>query len=86
MRYIYALMKHFSIMETQHNLARVLREADRAGGVTITRRKKPVARIVPIRDERPTFPDFAARARKTWLGGWRGASSEELLDASRGER
>ena len=80
-------MKTFSIMETQHNLARVLREVEAGHEVGITRRNKLVARLLP-----PTgpaeieWPDFVARARKAWGDESAGASSDELLDETRGER
>lgn len=74
-------------METQHNLSKVLREVEAGGEVEITRRKKVVARLLPpMKSETVKFPDFAARARRTWGGRWEGASSDELLDESRGDR
>jgi hypothetical protein len=38
------------------------------------------------RGEVVEFPDFAARARRNWGESWRGATSDELLDESRGDR
>lgn len=74
-------------MEAQHNLAVLLREVEAGRELTITRRRKPVARLTPVPAAAPVeFPDFAGRARKTWRGPWRGAGSQELLEASRGER
>ncbi len=74
-------------METQHNLSKVLREVEAGQEVQITRRKKVVARLLPPQNaETVTFPDFATRARETWGGRWKGASSDELLDESRGDR
>lgn len=74
-------------METQHNLSKVLREVEAGREVQITRRKKVVARLLPpLKAETVKFPDFAARARDTWGGRWKGASSDELLDESRGDR
>lgn len=74
-------------METQHNLSKVLREVEAGHEVQITRRKKVVARLLPPRDsEAVEFPDFAGRADRVWGGKWQGASSNELLDESRGDR
>lgn len=74
-------------METQHNLSRVLREVESGHEVAITRRKKVVARLLPPSPEgQVQFPDFAARARRTWGGKWKGAGTSEVLDESRGER
>lgn len=80
-------MKTFSIMETQHNLARVLREMEAGHAVGITRRNKLVARLVPPAGPADVeWPDFVGRAREVWGGDWQGSSSDELLDDSRGER
>jgi antitoxin (DNA-binding transcriptional repressor) of toxin-antitoxin stability system len=80
-------MKQFSIMETQHNLSKVLREVEAGQEVQITRRKKVVARLLPpLKSAAVRFPDFAARAHRTWSGRWKGASSDDLLDESRGDR
>jgi prevent-host-death family protein len=79
-------MKTFSVMEAQHNLAVLLREVEAGRELTITRRRKPVARLSPVLVDGPVeFPDFAARARKTWRGRWRGAGAQQLVDESRGE-
>jgi prevent-host-death family protein len=80
-------MKTFSIMEAQHHLSRVLREVAAGHEVGITRRKKLVARLVPPEDEPEVeWPDFVTRAAEVWGDGWRGASSDDLLDEGRGER
>jgi prevent-host-death family protein len=84
---ILCVMKTFSVMEAQHNLAVLLREVEAGHELTITRRRKPVARLSPLPSNGPVvFPDFAARARETWHGPWRGAGALELVDESRGER
>jgi prevent-host-death family protein len=80
-------MKSFSVMEAQHNLAALLREVEAGRELTITRRRKPVARLSPVPAGEPVvFPDFTARAGKTWRGSWRGASAQELVNESRGEQ
>ncbi len=74
-------------METQHNLARVLREVEAGHEVGITRRNKLVARLVPPSAPiEVDLPDFVGRTRKVWGGAWKGTSSDELLDESRGGR
>jgi prevent-host-death family protein len=80
-------MKTYSVMEAQHNLAVLLREVEAGRELTITRRRKPVARLSPVPAEGPVeFPDFSARASKVWRGPWRGAGTQELVGESRGER
>jgi len=74
-------------METQHNLARVLREVEAGHEVGITRRNKLVARLLPPAGHAEVeWPDFVARARGVWGGDWTGAPSADLLDEARGER
>lgn len=80
-------MKKVTIMEAQHNLSKVLRSMGTRDRVAITRNKKIVAELSPPRDVLPpSFPDFAARARRTWDGAWTGTSTQDLIDDSRGER
>ena len=79
--------KTYSIMESQHNLAQVVREVEAGYEVAITRRKKLVARLLPPEeDDRVEFPDFAARATRIWGEHWQGSSTDELLDEGRGQR
>lgn len=88
---IYALMlcvmKSVSIMEAQHNLSRVLKQVSRGETIAITRHNRKVAELSPPRTDDPVvFPDFAARARKTWGDTWKDSSSRALLEETRGER
>ena len=81
------VMKTVSIMEAQHNLAKVLRAVEEGQRMIITRRRKKVAEIVPLEAEGPLrMPDFARRASDIWGEQWQGASSDHLLDESRGDR
>jgi antitoxin (DNA-binding transcriptional repressor) of toxin-antitoxin stability system len=80
-------MKSISIMEAQHNRAKWLREVEAGGELTITRRKRAVAKLSPPHSETPVeFPDFKSRARRTWGDSWTGSGTDELLDESRGDR
>lgn len=73
-------------MKAQHNLAALVRRIEVEGELVITRRRKPVAKLVPIDKPPLAFPDFKARAHKIWGGAWQGAESDALLDESRGAR
>ncbi|MFP4357963.1 MAG: type II toxin-antitoxin system Phd/YefM family antitoxin [Puniceicoccaceae bacterium] len=80
-------MKTVSIMRAQHNLSEVLRTLGPGERVGIMRNKKIVAELVaPDFPHPPVFPDFAARARATWGSGWKGTSTDQLLDETRGGR
>lgn len=74
-------------MEAQHNLSKWLKEVEAGRELAITRRKKVVARLTP--PKRPsgvTFPNFEARAKESWGDAWKGISSDDLLDETRGNR
>jgi len=84
---IICVMKKVTLMEAQHNLSKVLRSIGPNDRIAITRNKKIVAELAPPQETLPlTFPDFAARARTTWGEAWKGSSSQDLVDDSRGER
>lgn len=72
-------------METQHNLAKVLRVVESGLEVGITRHKQLVAHLVPVR-KTANQPDFVARAQKIWGEKWNATSSQSLLDETRGDR
>jgi prevent-host-death family protein len=54
-----------SIRELQQNLKRVLARVERGQVIEVTRRRRPVARLAPMRSGRPTspWPDLDARVR-----------------------
>jgi prevent-host-death family protein len=54
-----------SIRELQQNLKRVLARVERGQLIEITRRRRPVARLVPLRPtaSAASWPDLEARAR-----------------------
>lgn len=84
---ILCAMKKVSIMEAQHNLSKVLKQVEEGHAVYVTRRKQVVAKILPPENKGEViFPDFAERARQTWGTAWTGASTDQLLDESRGDR
>lgn len=75
-------MKKLSIREVRKELARIDRLVAREGEVTVTRRGRPVARLLPLRGKRgmPTHADL--RASMPRLRG----GSEVLVRADRDER
>jgi prevent-host-death family protein len=54
-----------SVRELQQNLKRVIARVERGETVEITRRRKPVARLAPVKPSRPAtpWPDLKARRR-----------------------
>jgi prevent-host-death family protein len=61
-------MKSATVREVQHHLSKVLAWVEKGEEVQITRRSKPIAKIVPTvaPKKRATMPAFAARARQIW--------------------
>jgi hypothetical protein len=56
------------------------------GGANYAKKEGRCPAAAPLKSEEIRFPDFAARARRTWSGRWKGASSDKLLDESRSDR
>jgi prevent-host-death family protein len=54
-----------SIRELQQNLRRVMARVERGETVEVTRRRRPVARLAPVRPTQPAapWPDLEARTR-----------------------
>ena len=57
-----------SVRELQQNLKRVMARVERGETVEVTRRRRPVARLAPVRPTRPliAWPDLDARAREVF--------------------
>lgn len=80
-------MKAVPVRELQREIRAILDRVEHGESVEITRRGRPVARLVPAL-RRPTepWPDLAARARKV-LGRRRvGPSPSQQVVTDRGER
>lgn len=54
-----------SVRELQQNLKRVMARVERGETVEVTRRRRPVARLAPVKSTGPTapWPDLKARRR-----------------------
>jgi prevent-host-death family protein len=61
-------MKRATVREVQHHLSKVLDWVEKGEEVQITRRNKPIAKIVPAEAYKGpvALPAFAARARQIW--------------------
>jgi prevent-host-death family protein len=56
-------MKSVTLRHMQHHLSEVMRHVDQGNEVLVTRRRRPVARLVPVQPTvHTTWPDFAERA------------------------
>lgn len=82
-------MKTATVREVQHRLSEILASVERGEEITVTRRGKVVARIVPVRPKRVrvAWPDFEARMKLRFPSGPPpGTPGSELIEESRKER
>jgi prevent-host-death family protein len=83
-------MKTLSVREVQHNLGDVLEDVRRGTVVTVTKRGRVIARIVPADDRRPRarWPDFEGRMKRLLPGGRPppGAPASRLVREMRDDR
>lgn len=76
-------MKNVTLRQMQHHLSEVIRQVDHGQEVLVTRRRRVVARLVPVRPPpagRPRWPDFVRRAGAVRL---RGASLTQTVRTER---
>jgi prevent-host-death family protein len=79
-----------SVREVQHNLAALLRRVEQGDQIEIRFRRRPVARIVPIRPEPDAAADWSdAKSRLAQIYCGRvvgGTPASDLVAESRGDR
>jgi antitoxin (DNA-binding transcriptional repressor) of toxin-antitoxin stability system len=80
-------MKTATVRDIRHDFARVLSWIEDGEQVEITRHKRVVARLVPVKSKPRTikWPDFAARRKKTFPFGVKGKPVSEIVDEGRGD-
>ena len=80
-------MKTASLYDVQHNFSRVLAWVDAGETVIISRRRVPVAKLVPTKKKKPSakMPDFMARLKKNF-GNQVFPDSQPILDELREDR
>ncbi len=77
-----------SVRELQQNLKRVMARVERGQVIEVTRRRRPVAQLAPVRATAPVapWPDLDARARAVFGDRILTPGASEVLAESRGER
>ncbi|MBA2302180.1 MAG: type II toxin-antitoxin system prevent-host-death family antitoxin [Acidobacteria bacterium] len=77
-----------SIRELQQNLKRVLDRVERGQVIEVTRRRRPVARLAPVRSDRPIrpWPDLDARARAVFGKRVVTMGGSDAVSEGRGDR
>jgi prevent-host-death family protein len=77
-----------SIRELQQNLKRIMARVEQGQVIEVTRRRRPVARLGPVRAAAPVspWPDLDARARAVFGDRILTPGGSDVLAESRGER
>lgn len=77
-----------SIRELQQNLKRVLARVERGQVVEVTRRRRPVARLAPLRSDVATspWPDLEARVRSVFGARVVAPGGVDAVSDGRGDR
>ena len=85
---LYMSKNSISIRELQQNLKRVMARVERGQVIEVTRRRRPVAQLAPVRATAPVspWPDLDARARAVFGDRILTPGASEVLVESRGER
>ena len=80
-------VKQVTVRELQPEIRAILDRVERGESVEITRRRRPVARLVPAKPARPEpWPDLAARARRVMGRRKITPPASRQLSNDRGER
>ncbi len=82
------MQKSVSIRELQQNLRRVMARVERGQIIEITRRRRPIARLTPLRPvaSLQPWPDLDERARAVFGTRTVAPGGAEQVIADRGER
>jgi prevent-host-death family protein len=77
-----------SVRELQQNLKRVIARVERGQVIEVTRRHRPVARLMPARptETLTPWPDLDGRARSVFGDRVIAPSASEMVIDGRGER
>jgi prevent-host-death family protein len=77
-----------SVRELQQNLKRVMARVERGQVIEVTRRRRPVARLVPARPTATSgpWPDLDARAKSVFGDRVIAPSASEMVIDGRGDR
>jgi antitoxin (DNA-binding transcriptional repressor) of toxin-antitoxin stability system len=80
-------MKTASVRDIHHDFGRVLSWVENGEQVEITKRRRVVARLVPLetKPRTPKWPDLEARRRKIFPNGNKGKPVSKIIDEGRGE-
>lgn len=77
-----------SVRELQQNLKRVMALVERGHVIEVTRRRRPVAKLGPLRPASPVspWPDLEARARTVFGNRTVAPAASDAVSEDRGDR
>ena len=77
-----------SVRELQQNLKKVMGRVERGETVEVTRRRRPIARLAPVRHSGPAqeWPDLESRTRALFGDRMLPTGGAAVVIESRGER
>jgi prevent-host-death family protein len=67
-------MRTVSLMTANQEFSKLIKEVERGGGILITRRGRPIAKLVPHGTEKTADPEWAAAYRRMMTRLEEGAS------------
>ena len=82
-------MKSFNVRHVQHHLAAVLADVERGEVIEVSRRGRPVARIVPLSSDPPRSADWSqaeTRLLAVYPAPVGGVTATQIIEDGRGER
>ena len=84
----YMAKRSVSVRELQQNLKRVMARVERGEVVEVTRRRRPVARLAPVKPRVPVreWPDLEARTRGVFGDRTVTPGGSEVVIEDRGDR
>ncbi len=85
---ILSYMNQVSIRELQQNLRRVMQKVERGKALIVTKRRRPIAQLLPLRERQPAtpWPDLEARTRSVFGDRLVDLAGSQVVRDARGER
>ncbi len=83
---LYMQKNSISVRELQQNLKRVMARVERGDVIEVTRRRRPVAKLGPMRSANPVspWPDLEARARTVFGDRIVASAASDAVSEGRG--
>ena len=77
-------MKSVSVRDLRYNFSAVERTLKQGDTIEVTKRRRVIAKLVPVAPAKPKIPDFMARLRRIYGDRKMKVSNAELIALDRG--